>query len=112
MENRKAPARWRVAGEIIRAVFLLASIGLAILFVFLTGRAFVTALNAPPPASNLEPRLGMDEVLVYAVAAACACVGAAASARLWLWGSWHVVSVAIGTALLMVGFVYAIAIGN
>jgi hypothetical protein len=98
--------------EIIRAIFVLAQVGLATLMVFATGWAFVTASNPPPTPPNLDPTIGFDDVVTYGIATMFACAGATGSVQLWLRGSWHVISVSIGTAILMFGFGVFLAVNN
>lgn len=112
-ESGRAHSTWQVAGEVIRAIFVIAEVGFAILVVFLTGWALVTASNPPATSPGDDPRVvGFDDVLTYGIAAMLACAGALGSVRLWLRGSWHVISVAIGTAFLMFGFLVFFAVNN
>ena len=48
------------------------------------------------------PALGFDDVALLGVGTAIAIAGAVASVRLWLRGSWHVITVAGGTWIAMV----------
>ncbi len=106
------PTRWQFVEEVIRAVFVLAAVGLAALFVSLTGWAFVTASDPPPTPPGVDPRIGFDDAVTYGIAAMFACAGALWSVRLWLRGSWHVISLAVGTGILMLGFVIYLAVNN
>jgi hypothetical protein len=75
----------QIATAIVRAIFVLGQIALAVALV-------VSAVLIR----------GSDGAIAYALAAVVASVGAVGSVVLWLRGSWHVITVALVTALLIV----------
>jgi hypothetical protein len=87
----------QIAMAIVRAIFVLGQIALAVALV----------------VSAVVIR-GADGGMIYAIAAALALVGAVGSAVLWLRGSWHVITVALVTALLIpcIAFLLLLTIGN
>jgi len=74
---------------IVRAIFVVGQVGLA---VFLVVSTFSV--------------IGLDGGMIYALAAVLASAAAIASVRFWLKGSWHVITVAFSTALLLLGIAF------
>ena len=101
----------RVVAEIVRAIFVLAEVGLAVLLVAITVIGFVDAMTADLPATDGRS-VGFGDVAIFGIAAGLASAGAIASVRLWLKGSWHVVSVAAGTAVLVIGLALVLFYAN
>ena len=89
--------RLQVATAIVRAIFVLGQIAFAVALV--VSAVFIR---------------GSDGAFLYAIAAAFASAGAIGSMVLWLRGSWHVISVALVTALLIlcIAFLLLLTSGN
>ena len=78
------PGRQQLLAAIVRAILVVGQVGLA---VFLVVSAILVR--------------GFGGAIILAIAAVLASAGAVGSVLLWLKGSWHVITMAVATMLLM-----------
>jgi hypothetical protein len=112
-ETGPAAGNQPIVWDMVRALFVAGQL-FVLLFVTAALLGAISQATAPPSSvpDTVMPALGFDDVALLAVATAIAIAGAVGSVRLWLRGSWKVVTAAVGTALAMLLIAAAFVVLN
>lgn len=100
MTDGRSAARG-VPGDMLRAAFVAGNVLLALLAVGAFIAAVVNLGRQGPGGEEVVARIGGQQAVILGLAATASIVALVQSIRLWLRGSWHVVSVLLATFLVL-----------